>query len=155
MLLAQQYYISANYTHVSSYHPGVQGLNVVTHWSPNVRGRWRRALQRLELHNTDTTLDNGAPAPKRRASFKLGRAGQFRTAVHAGPEATRRRMEFSPVPATVPIPISRCLRRRRLSLSRVSDSAQHAIGLHAAGLVPDGGTLQIGIGQVGDALAQA
>ena len=35
----------------------------------------------------------------------------------------------------------------------VSDT-KYAIGLHAAGLVPDGGTLQIGIGQVGDALAQ-
>jgi acyl-CoA hydrolase len=31
---------------------------------------------------------------------------------------------------------------------------KYAIGLHAAGLVRDGGTLQIGIGQVGDALAQ-
>ena len=35
----------------------------------------------------------------------------------------------------------------------VSDT-KYAIGLHAATLVPDGGTLQIGIGQVGDALAQ-
>jgi hypothetical protein len=31
---------------------------------------------------------------------------------------------------------------------------KYAIGLHAAGLVRDGGTLQIGIGQIGDALAQ-
>jgi acyl-CoA hydrolase len=31
---------------------------------------------------------------------------------------------------------------------------KYAIGLHAAGLIRDGGTLQIGIGQVGDALAQ-
>jgi acyl-CoA hydrolase len=35
----------------------------------------------------------------------------------------------------------------------ISDT-KYAIGLHAAGLVRDGGTLQIGIGQVGDALAQ-
>src|SRR6478736_4419992 len=35
----------------------------------------------------------------------------------------------------------------------ISDT-KYAIGLHAAGRVPDGGTLQIGIGQVGDALAQ-
>ena len=35
----------------------------------------------------------------------------------------------------------------------VSDT-KYAIGLHAAGLIKDGGTLQIGIGQVGDALAQ-
>jgi len=35
----------------------------------------------------------------------------------------------------------------------ISDT-KYAIGIHAAGLVRDGGTLQIGIGQVGDALAQ-
>lgn len=33
--------------------------------------------------------------------------------------------------------------------------ADYAIGLHAAALVPDGGTLQIGIGSLGDALTQA
>lgn len=33
--------------------------------------------------------------------------------------------------------------------------AEHAIGLHAARLVPDGGTLQIGIGSMGDAVAHA
>ncbi len=32
---------------------------------------------------------------------------------------------------------------------------KYATGLHVARLVPDGGTLQIGIGQMGDALAQA
>jgi acyl-CoA hydrolase len=36
----------------------------------------------------------------------------------------------------------------------VSDT-KYAIGLYAAGLVRDGGTLQIGIGQVGDSLAQS
>ncbi|MBN8936749.1 MAG: acetyl-CoA hydrolase [Rhizobiales bacterium] len=33
--------------------------------------------------------------------------------------------------------------------------ADYAAGLHAAALVPDGGTLQIGIGSLGDAVAQA
>jgi len=33
--------------------------------------------------------------------------------------------------------------------------ADYAAGLHAASLVPDGGTLQIGIGSLGDAVAQA
>ncbi len=32
--------------------------------------------------------------------------------------------------------------------------ADHAIGLHASGLLPDGGTLQIGIGSLGDAIVQ-
>ena len=34
-------------------------------------------------------------------------------------------------------------------------NTQHAIGLHVARLVPDGGTLQIGIGAIGDAVANA
>src|SRR5690606_38536840 len=33
--------------------------------------------------------------------------------------------------------------------------ADHAAGLHAAAIVPDGGTLQIGIGSLGDAVAHA
>ncbi|MCV2869116.1 hypothetical protein OEW28_10805 [Defluviimonas sp. WL0002] len=33
--------------------------------------------------------------------------------------------------------------------------ADHAIGLHVGRLVPDGGTLQIGIGQIGDAVSSA
>lgn len=33
--------------------------------------------------------------------------------------------------------------------------ADHAIGLHAASLIPDGGTLQIGIGSIGDAIGHA
>ena len=33
------------------------------------------------------------------------------------------------------------------------DAAEHAIGIHAASLVRDGGTLQLGIGSIGDAVA--
>ncbi|WP_240476990.1 acetyl-CoA hydrolase/transferase C-terminal domain-containing protein [Roseivivax marinus] len=35
------------------------------------------------------------------------------------------------------------------------DDASHAIGLHVSRMVPDAGTLQIGIGTIGDAVAQA
>ena len=35
------------------------------------------------------------------------------------------------------------------------DLTEYAAGLHAALLVPDGGTLQLGIGALGDAVAQA
>jgi len=38
---------------------------------------------------------------------------------------------------------------------RPIDDADHAIGLYASALVPDGGTLQIGIGALSDALAHA
>ncbi|GGA96421.1 acetyl-CoA hydrolase/transferase C-terminal domain-containing protein [Allosediminivita pacifica] len=41
------------------------------------------------------------------------------------------------------------------AVKRPVDDAAHAIGLHVSRLVPDGGTLQIGIGAIGDAVAQA
>ncbi len=55
---------------------------------------------------------------------------------------------------------TRCSKARRAEFplfappSEPVNDTKYAIGLHAAGLVRDGGTLQIGIGQVGDALAQ-
>lgn len=41
------------------------------------------------------------------------------------------------------------------AVKRPVEPADHAIGLHVAGLVRDGGTLQIGIGSIGDAVAEA
>ena len=41
------------------------------------------------------------------------------------------------------------------AVKRPISLADHAIGLHVARLVPDGGTLQLGIGQIGDAVASA
>jgi hypothetical protein len=40
-------------------------------------------------------------------------------------------------------------------LKRPVSQADHAIGLHISGLIRDGGTLQIGIGELGDAVANA
>ncbi|MCX7307188.1 MAG: acetyl-CoA hydrolase, partial [Afipia sp.] len=99
--------------------------------------------------NTDTTLDLMRARTDRRIAFKLiaqvnsempfmpGEgdlaAGEFH-AVLDSPET-----DF-PLFAPPSEPVS---------------DTKYAIGLHAAGLVRDGGTLQIGIGQVGDALAQS
>ncbi len=41
------------------------------------------------------------------------------------------------------------------AVKRPVSLADHAIGLHVSTLIPDGGTLQIGIGQIGDAVASA
>ena len=41
------------------------------------------------------------------------------------------------------------------AVRRPVDDAAHAIGLHVSGLIKDGGTLQIGIGGIGDAVAHA
>ena len=142
---AQQHYISANYTHASSYLLA-RGLNVVTQL---VAKRMVDGVARYSLScNTDTTLDVLKARAEGRASFKLvaqvnselpfmpgagDLPGEEFSAVLESPET-----EF-PLFAPPSEPIT---------------NTKYAIGLHAAGLVRDGGTLQIGIGQAGDALAQ-
>jgi hypothetical protein len=143
---AQQHYISANYTHASMYLLA-RGLNVVTQL---VAKRVVDGVTRYSLScNTDTTLDILRARSSGRASFKL--VGQVNSELPFMPGAgDLAAEEFSAVldgPATdFPLfaPPS----------EPISDN-KYAIGLHTAGLVRDGGTLQIGIGQVGDALAQS
>jgi hypothetical protein len=142
---AQQHYISANYTHAASYLL-TRGLNVVTQL---VAKRVVDGTARYSLScNTDTTLDILRARREGRASFRL--IGQVNSELPFMPGAgDLAGDEFSAIldsPAT------------EFSLfappaEPVSDT-KYAIGLHAASLVPDGGTLQIGIGQVGDALAR-
>jgi Acetyl-CoA hydrolase/transferase C-terminal domain len=142
---AQQHYISANYTHASSYLLA-RGLNVVTQL---VAKRMVDGVARYSLScNTDTTLDVLKARAEGRASFKL--VAQVNSELPFMPGAgDLPGKEFSAVlesPETeFPLfaPPS----------EPVTDS-KYAIGLHAAGLFRDGGTLQIGIGQAGDALAQ-
>ena len=142
---AQQHYISANYTHASSYLLA-RGLNVVTQLVAKrvVDGAVRYSLS----CNTDTTLDVLRARAEDRASFKL--IGQVNSELPFMPGAgDLPGDEFSAVldsPAT-DFPLF-------APPSEPITDTKYAIGLHAAGLVRDGGTLQIGIGQVGDALAQ-
>ena len=141
----KQHYISANYTHASSYLLA-RGLNVVTQL---VAKRVVDGVARYSLScNTDTTLDILRARAQGRASFRL--VGQVNSELPFMPGAgDLAGEEFSAVldsPAT-DFPLF------APPAEPISDT-KYAIGLHAAGLVPDGGTLQIGIGQVGDALAQ-
>ena len=142
---AQQHYISANYTHAASYLL-TRGLNVVTQLVAKrvVDGETRYSLS----CNTDTTLDILRARSEGRASFKL--VGQVSSELPFMPGAgDLAGDEFSAIldsPAT-DFPLF------APPAEPVSDT-KYAIGLHAASLVPDGGTLQIGIGQVGDALAR-
>ena len=142
---AQQHYISANYTHASSYLLA-RGLNVVTQL---VAKRVVDGVTRYSLScNTDTTLDILRARGEGRAAFKL--IGQVNSELPFMPGAgDLPAEEFSAVldsPAT-DFPLF-------APPSEPITDTKYAIGLHAAGLVRDGGTLQIGIGQVGDALAQ-
>ena len=142
---AQQHYISANYTHASSYLLA-RGLNVVPQL---VAKRVVDGVTRYSLScNTDTTLDILRARAENRASFKL--VGQVNSELPFMPGAGDLSAdEFSAVldsPET-DFPLF-------APPSEPITDTKYAIGLHAARLVRDGGTLQIGIGQVGDALAQ-
>ena len=142
---AQQHYISANYTHASSYLLA-RGLNVVTQL---VAKRMVDGVARYSLScNTDTTLDILRARELGRASFKL--IGQVNS-----------ELPFMPGLGDLPgREFSALLESPETDFPLFAPPAEpisdtkYAIGLHAAGLVVDGGTLQIGIGQVGDALAQ-
>src|SRR5436190_21277263 len=142
---AQQHYISANYTHAASYLLE-RGLNVVLQLVAKrvVDGETRYSLS----CNTDTTLDIMRARNEGRAAFKL--VGQVNSELPFMPgPGDLPAQEFSAVldsPATE-FPLF------APPAEPVSDT-KYAIGLHAASMVRDGGTLQIGIGQVGDALAQ-
>src|SRR6201996_6263254 len=142
---AQQHYISANYTHAASYLLA-RGLNVVPQL---VAKRMVDGVARYSLScNTDTTLDVLRARARGTAAFKL--VAQVNSELPFMPGAgDLPAEEFSAIlegPAT------------EFALfappSEPITDTKYAIGLHAAGLVRDGGTLQIGIGQVGDALAQ-
>src|SRR5882757_1372506 len=142
---AQQHYISANYTHAASYLLA-RGLNVVTQL---VAKRVIDGVTRYSLScNTDTTLDILCARAQGAASFKL--VGQVNSELPFMPGAGDLPAEqFSAVldsPAT-DFPLF-------APPSEPISDTKYAIGLRTASLVRDGGTLQIGIGQVGDALAQ-
>jgi Acetyl-CoA hydrolase/transferase C-terminal domain len=143
---AQQNYISANYTHAASYLIAA-GLNVVTQLVAKrvVDGRPRYSLS----CNTDTTLDALAARAGGRANFRL--VGQVNS-----------ELPFMPGPGDLAgDEFSAVLESPACEFSLFSPPAEpisdvrYAIGLHATTLVRDGGTLQIGIGQIGDAVAQA
>jgi acetyl-CoA hydrolase/transferase-like protein len=142
---AQQHYISANYTHASSYLLA-RGLNVVPQLVAKrvVDGATRYSLS----CNTDTTLDVLRVRAQGRAAFKL--VGQVNSELPFMPGAGDLPAdEFSAV-----LESPDCEFPLFAPPAEPITDTKYAIGLHAAGLVRDGGTLQIGIGQVGDALAQ-
>lgn len=143
---AQQNYISTNYTFVAR-DMAVQGINVL---AQAVAAEGEGDALKLSLSsNTDLTKEligrmraEGAPlltvaVINRKMPFMPNDAEiapSMFDFVLADPAATH--ALFAPPNGKV-------------------STADYAIGLHAASLVADGGTLQIGIGALGDAIAQA
>jgi hypothetical protein len=143
---AQQHYIAANYTHAVA---GMltRGLNVVLQLVAKrvVDGEVRYSLS----CNTDTTLDLLKARAEGKIDFKL--IGQVNS-----------ELPFMPGPGDLAASEFHAILDSEATdfplfappAEPIGD-AKYAIGLHAATLIEDGGTLQIGIGQVGDALAQS
>jgi acyl-CoA hydrolase len=143
---AQQNYISANYTHAFNDLLS-RGVNVVTQL---VAKRVVDGAPRYSLScNTDITVDLLKVRRAGGAPFKL--YGQVNAELPFMPgDGDLPASEFAGVleGPDVEFPLF------APPAEPISDG-KYAIGLHVAGLVRDGGTLQIGIGQISDALAQS
>lgn len=139
---AQQNYIPANYTHA---------LHFLMARRPNVIAQLlARDDERLSLSsNTDITVDLLHARASSEQDFIL--AGEINPHLPFMPGAGE--LKRDEVDYLLDDPAS------QFELFSVPKrpvlAADHAIGLHVATLVPDGGTLQIGIGSVGDAVASS
>ncbi len=139
---AQCAYISANYTHAA--HEVVRrGVNVIAQLVAARNGRCSLSC------NTDLTLDLLKARAAGKADFFL--AGQVND-----------ELPFMPGEGDLGVETFDAILQSpgtQFSLfappKEPVDLAEYAIGLHVARLVPDGGTLQIGIGQEGDAAVHA
>ena len=146
---AQTHYLSSNYTHVAR-DLAARGVNVIAQLVArrNVDGQPRLSLG----SNPDVTLDL---LPRLEAARRAGREIVTIAAVHA-------QMPFMYGSAEVAADtFDFVLENPRYDATLFGppnaplSSVDHAIGLHASALLRDGGTLQIGIGELGDALCYA
>lgn len=147
---AQRDHLSANYTHVARDLAGL-GVNVLAQLVARRPGTGPEP--RLSLgSNPDVTLDL---LPHFAASRARGEAVATIGVVHG-------QMPYMPGSAEVPTAtFDLLLEHERYERALFCPpnpqlaSAEHAIGLHVSALVADGGTLQIGIGGLGDAVCYA
>jgi acyl-CoA hydrolase len=143
---AQSHYLSANYTHVTR-ELLQRGVNVIAH----VVAR-RMAAGQLEISlgsNPDITVDLLPELAKLRAAGKpvvtLGQVHRempfMLGAANVGADTFDLLLDHSRYDYDLFAPPNPALA-----------TVDHAIGLHASSLVRDGGTLQIGIGELGDSI---
>jgi acyl-CoA hydrolase len=136
----QQHYISANYTHAMRYVLD-RGVNVAAQLVAKKEGRYSLSC------NPDITLDLLRERAAGRADFRIV-------------AEVNENLPFMPNDAEVPAEtFSHILESPASNFPLFAppyepiDLSGYAIGLHCARLVTDGGTLQIGSGQEGDAAA--
>lgn len=145
-VVAQQNYMSSNYTHIAR-DMGVQGMNVM---AQAVASRQDENGLHLSLSsNPDVVLE---VMEKFRASGKkIIAIGVINQKMPFMPNTAEVEADFFDVVVTDPAGTHTMFSPPNNKVGL----ADYAIGLHASSLVADGGTLQIGIGSLGDAIGQA
>lgn len=139
---AQQDYISVNYTHALDLLVGMRP-NVVAQLVAEADGRFSLS------GNTDISADLFRMRRDGVLDFLAVAETHAELPYFAGQDAILGPKEFALV-------LDRPGDYELFSApKRLVDNASHAIGLHVSRLIEDGGTLQIGIGSVGDAVANA
>ncbi len=143
---AQQNYISTNYTFVAR-DMAVQGMNVI---AQAVGAQGEGDTLRLSMSsNPDVIFE--VLEKMREAGKPLLTIGVINHQMPFMPNGAEVAPDFYDMVVTDPAGTHTVFAPPN---NRVS-TADYAIGLHASSLVADGGTLQIGIGSLGDAIAQA
>jgi acyl-CoA hydrolase len=144
--VAQQNYISSNYTHIVRDMAGV-GVNVMVQM---VAARDTDQGLSLSLSsNTDLTLEMMEKVSEHDEPFML------LAQVHADMPFMELDAEVSPQAFDLVVD-NRDYDKTLFAVPNAAVPLQdYATGLHASSLIADGGTLQIGIGSLGDAVAHA
>jgi acyl-CoA hydrolase len=144
---AQQSYISTNYTFVAR-DLALHGVNVVAQAVAAIESE---GIYRLSLSsNTDVTaelVEQLAKLPNHRFFC----VGVINRQLPFMPNAAEVAPDFFDIVITDPAATHALFAPPNMKISL----HDYAIGLHAASLIPDAGTLQIGIGALGDAIAQS
>lgn len=143
---AQISYISTNYTFVAR-DMGVQGINVL---AQAVAAKEDAQGLRLSL-SSNPDLSHEVIANMRGTGQQLIAIGVINHKMPFMPNGAEVSPEFFDVVVSDPAATHAVFAPPNARIS----VADYAIGLHASSLVTDGGTLQIGIGSLGDAIAQA
>lgn len=140
--ITQQNYVSANYTHA---------LDVLLAQQPNL------VMQLLAVEGERLSLSCNTDITSDLLRLRAGGEAEFTLIGQLHPD-----LPFMPGPAEIDAAECAVLRTGEtaphdlFSVVKQPVSLQdHAIALHVARTVRDGGTLQIGIGQIGDAIAHA
>jgi acyl-CoA hydrolase len=144
----QQDYISANYTHIAR-DMSAKKVNVVAQAvaAKQVDGKWHLSLS----SNPDVTVDLIERLNVRR---NAGETIIFVAVVNNALPYMPGSAEINADIFDILITDDCCTHTLFCTPNMKVTSADYAIGLHASSLVQDGGTLQIGIGSLGDAIAQ-